>query len=597
MVEIELRHHYDLTGFTTFGIPASARLFAEYSSLRELERISRMPTFRDNQVFHIGGGSNLLFFGEFDGLVLHSAIKGISEYKKNDEEHYVIAGAGEKWADLVEWCVDNGFTGMECMAGIPGEVGASPVQNVGAFGAEAKDVIFSVECFDTETREVVMFKNEECGFAYRESRFKHEWKNRYFILRVSFKLKKSEYAENFKYASIRKFADSLTHPATTREVFDEVLRIRRQRLPDVSSIGSAGSFFKNPIIHKNYYADEVLRRCPEVPAYEVDYRRLKIPAGWLIENAGLKGKSIGGAYVYPDNCLVIANNGNATAKDVESLANLIEREVNAKFGIRLTPEVNYIDSAMEVIVLGSGTSKGIPEIGCECAVCKSEDPHDKRLRSSVLLKTMGKRLLIDASPDFRQQAIDNGIFDIDALIITHVHYDHVGGIDDLRPFCLNGDIPVYCRQDVNDDLRRRIDYCFRSTKYPGVPAFETNIIDDKTFLVEGIKVIPIRVNHGELPIFGFRIGRFAYITDCKTLPESEREKLRDLDVLIINALRDRDHFAHLTIREAVDLIRDLKPKRAFLTHICHEAGKDCDLRERLPEGISPAYDGQIIHIS
>ena len=591
-----LQHDKDLTPYLTFRIPAKARLFAEYSNLKELIRISRMPAFRDNQIYHIGGGSNLLFFGTFDGLVLHSAIKGITEYSKNSEEHYLIVGAGEKWTDLVDWSIDQGYTGMECMAGIPGEVGAAPVQNVGAFGAEAKDVIFSVECFDTETRETVKFYNSECGFSYRNSRFKEEWKNRYIVLRVSFKLKKSELAENLTYKALKDFADSLDHPATTREIRDEVVRLRGVKLPDIEELGSAGSFFKNPIVHKYFYADEILRRNPDVPCYEVDYRRVKIPAGWLIEHAGLKGKTIGGAEVYPQNCLVIVNEGNATASDVKELADHVRREVNRKFGVQLYPEVNFINSEIEVTVLGSGTSKGIPEVGCDCRVCTSEDPHDKRLRSSVLVKTMGLEILIDASPDFREQALRNDIRHIDALLLTHVHYDHVGGIDDLRPFCLNGDIPLYCREDVEEDLRRRIDYCFRDNKYPGVPVFDTHNITDKPFLIKGLKIIPVSHNHGSLPIVGFRIGNFAYITDCKTISEEEKDKLKGLDVLILNALRDREHFAHLTIEEAEALVSELKPKRAYFTHFCHEAGTHQELCERLPEGIEPAYDGQKIFI-
>lgn len=591
-----LKHNVDLRPYLTFGTRAEARLFAEYSSVKELTRIWRMPAFRNSQLFHIGGGSNLLFFGTFDGLVLHSAIKGITEYSKNEEEHFVIAGAGEKWTDLVDWSIEHGYSGLECMAGIPGEVGAAPVQNVGAFGVEAKDVIFSVECFDTETGETVKFLNDECGFAYRDSKFKREWKNRYFVLRVSFKLKKSELAGHLAYESLRRFAEGLGHKPTTREVREEVLRLRAERLPDVAVIGSAGSFFKNPVIHKNYYADEVLRRCPEVPSYEVDYRRVKIPAGWLIEHAGLKGAREGGAEIYPANCLVIVNAGDATPEDIRRLADRVVERVNSKFGILLRPEVNYVDTSIEVTVLGSGTSKGIPEIGCSCKVCTSTDPHDTRLRSSILVRTMGLDILIDASPDFRQQAIAARLQQVDALLLTHVHYDHVGGIDDLRPFCLNGDIPVFCRKDVDADLRRRIDYCFRDSRYPGVPAFDTNIITDGPFLVDGLKVIPVNVNHGQLPIVGYRIGNFAYVTDCKTLGEGAKERLQGLEVLILNALRHREHFAHLTIEEAVALIKELKPKRAYLTHFCHEAGTDGELRASLPEGVEPAYDGEVIKI-
>lgn len=595
-MEVKLEHNKDLTPYLTFGIPAKAKLFAEYSDLKELIRISRMPAFLENQILHIGGGSNLLFFGTFDGLVLHSNIKGITHYTKNEKEHYIIAGAGEKWVDLVDWCVENGFSGMECMAGIPGEVGASPVQNVGAFGAEAKDVIYSVECFDVETRETVTFKNDECGFDYRTSKFKEKWKNRYFVLRVSFKLKKTDLAENFEYQKIKDFKDKLGRTPSIKEVRDEVVRLREERLPDPQRLGSAGSFFKNPIVHKNFYEDEVLRRFPGVPSYEVDYRLVKIPAGWLIEKAGLKGLRKGGAEVYPENCLVIVNRGSASANNVKELADEIKREVNKKFGLRLLPEVNYIDTSLEVTVLGSGTSKGVPEIGCDCRVCTSTDPRDKRLRSSILVKTMGLDVLVDASPDFREQALKNGINRIDALLLTHVHYDHVGGIDDLRPFCLEGDVPVYCREDVGEDLKRRLDYCFRENPYPGVPVFQLNRITDKPFMVKGVKIVPISVLHGKLPIVGFRIGKFGYITDCKTITETEKEKLKGVEVLIVNALRDRDHFAHFTIDEAIKFIEEIKPRKAYLTHLCHEAGTDSELNKRLPAGIKPAYDGLSIRI-
>lgn len=279
----------DLSPFTTFGIPAKAALFSEYDSLTQLIKIFRSVEFRDNEVIHIGGGSNLLFVNDFNGLVLHSAIKGIVRYDKNADTVYVIAGAGERWTDFVEWCVASGLQGVENLAGIPGEVGASAVQNVGAYGAEAADVIHNVECFDTLTGKTVLFSNEECRFGYRDSMFKHEGKGRYYVLRVSFRLKNTTLADNLEYGPLKKLGDTLGHAPTIQEVAAEIKRIRSEKLPDPAVTGSAGSFFKNPVVSKYYYEQEMLALDSDIPFYPVDEHRVKIPAGWLIEHAGLKG--------------------------------------------------------------------------------------------------------------------------------------------------------------------------------------------------------------------------------------------------------------------------------------------------------------------
>lgn len=589
-------HDKDISGYTTFGIPIKARLFAEYASVKELIRISRTDEYLENESYHIGGGSNLLFESDFDGLVLHSAIKGIKRYQKDENTVYVIAGAGEKWTDLVDYCVEEGLQGMECMAGIPGEAGASPVQNVGAYGQEAKDVIHNVECFDTYTREVVTLKAEDCGFAYRDSRFKHEWKGRYYVLRVSYKLRPSTECGELKYKALQDFADRLGRRPTIKEIRDEVIRLRNEKVPDPKRLGSAGSFFKNPILGKYFFEQEVLNRCADVRHIDLGDGTVKVPAGWLIEHAGLKGARVGGAEVYDKNCLVIVNRDHATAANVKELAERIIETVNEKYAIILNPEVNFIDTTIQVKVLGSGTSKGIPEATCGCEVCRSEDPHDKRMRASVLVRTMGLTLLIDASPDFRMQALRENLKHVDAVLLTHSHYDHVGGIDDLRPFCAFGDMPIFARKDVDGDLRRRLDYCFRDTLYPGVPKFDMQIIDNKPFMINGVEIMPIEVIHGKLPIYGYRIGKFAYVTDCKTISEEEKDKLYGLDVLILNALRETPHFSHLSIPEALELIKELKPKRAYLTHFCHHAGKHEAIAARLPEGIYPAYDGLEITI-
>nr|QJR98278.1 hypothetical protein Muribac2_020 [uncultured Muribaculaceae bacterium] len=593
-------HNKDLAPLSTFGIPAKAALYAEYSSLKELIRISRSEEFIENEVLHIGAGSNLLFVNDFKGLVLHSGIKGIVRYDKDADNVFAIAGAGVVWTDFVEWCVEQNLAGVENLAGIPGEVGASPVQNVGAYGVEAKDVIHHVECFDTVTRQTKIFTNEECGFAYRDSRFKHEWKGRYIVLRVSFRLTPSTEAKNLDYGPLKNLAATLGHKPSISEVAEEVKRIRNEKLPDPAEIGSAGSFFKNPYVNRHYFEEELLSRNPDMPFYPVDEHTVKVPAGWLIEHSGLKGARCGGAQVYPKQCLVIVNTGDATASDVTDLASKVIDTVRRKMGITLHPEVNYIDSAIEVTILGSGTSKGVPEVGCTCRVCSSPFRKDKRLRASALVRTHGLQLLIDASPDFREQALSNGIYYLDAVLITHSHYDHVGGFDDLRPFCGLDPMPVFLRKDVNTDLHKRLDYCFREHPYPGVPRFDMHEIGNEPFFINGLKIVPISVMHGKLPIVGYRIGDFAYITDAKTIPEEEMEKLKGLKVLVVNALRWRSHFAHMSFDEACGLIEKLKPEQAYLTHFNHEVGRHHELeqkiREKYGENIHPCYDGEVIKL-
>ncbi|MCM1005823.1 MAG: MBL fold metallo-hydrolase [Prevotella sp.] len=246
---------------------------------------------------------------------------------------------------------------------------------------------------------------------------------------------------------------------------------------------------------------------------------------------------------------------------------------------------------MHVEVLGSGTSKGVPEPACLCEVCSSDNPKDKRLRASVFVRTHGMKLLIDASPDFREQALRSKIMDIDATLVTHQHYDHVGGLDDLRAYGTYKDIPIYALPGVKKDIERRLDYCFRPHPYPGVPKIEIHEIGEESFYFQGLKIVPIHVMHAQLPIVGFRIGKFAYITDAKTIKDSEIEKLKGVKVLIVNALRFKPHFSHFNVEEALAFINKVKPEQAYLTHICHEMGKHADIEPTLPENVHLAYDG------
>lgn len=585
----------ELKDLTTFHIEAKASLFATYKNVEELKKITVTQEYLENEIFFLGGGSNVLFKGDFKGLVLKSEIKGIKKYEKDQHTVFAIAGAGEDWSDFVRWTLDQGLSGLENLSGIPGSVGAAPVQNIGAYGVEAGDYIHKVECFDLVTREVITLKASECKFGYRDSIFKNEGKGRYVVIRVSFKLKNENLATNLSYGPLKDLSEKLGHTPSTSEVAQEIINIRNSKLPDPDKIGNAGSFFKNPVIRIYFYKEVVSALCEDVPFYETDDPLyVKIPAGWLIEKAGLKGFRVGGAEVYPKQCLVIANIDNATTENVVEVAEEVKKRVLSMFGITLHPEVNIVDTSIKVTILGSGTSKGVPEVGCFCPVCQSNDEKDKRLRCSALVETRGIKLLIDVSPDFRQQAIRAGITYLDAALITHSHYDHVGGFDDLRPFCTGRKFTVYLRKDVNDDLHKRLDYCFRDTLYPGVPAFDMHEITDAPFIVKGVKIIPISVLHGKLPIVGYRIGDFAYVTDAKTIPEEEMDKLKDLEVLILNGLRFKDHFAHFTVEEALEIIKKLNPKRAYLTHFCHEIGKHCEFEKKLPPYVYAAYDGLVI---
>lgn len=251
---------------------------------------------------------------------------------------------------------------------------------------------------------------------------------------------------------------------------------------------------------------------------------------------------------------------------------------------------------MKVTFLGTGTSTGVPQIGCNCHTCVSTDPRDKRFRASVLITLdNGKNILIDCGPDFRTQILRAGSPDIEALLITHSHYDHIGGIDDLRPYCAERDFPVWCKADVEKDLRQRNPWSFKKNPYPGVPIFDIHRINPRrAFDVAGTRIIPLPVMHAKLPILGYRIGKLAYITDCKTMPETTLKKLKGIDTLIINALRYNEHISHLTIPEALEIVNKVNPRKTYFTHICHQMGPHASIS--LPENVSLAYDGEVIEV-
>ncbi len=252
---------------------------------------------------------------------------------------------------------------------------------------------------------------------------------------------------------------------------------------------------------------------------------------------------------------------------------------------------------MKIRFLGTGTSTGVPQIGCTCKTCISADSHDKRLRASAIVTTdSGKNILIDCGPDFRRQILDVGAPELEALLITHSHYDHIGGIDDLRPYCRNGrHFPTYCKADVAKDLHDRNPWSFAEHLYPGVPTFAIHEIDPNTpFEIAGQQIIPLPVMHAKLPILGYRFGPLAYITDCKTMPLATIDKLHGIDTLVINALRHTPHISHLSLSESLALIAKINPRRAYLTHLSHDMGPAATVD--LPPGVTIAYDGQEIEI-
>ena len=252
---------------------------------------------------------------------------------------------------------------------------------------------------------------------------------------------------------------------------------------------------------------------------------------------------------------------------------------------------------LEVEFLGTGTSTGVPVLRCHCPVCMSDDPRDKRLRSSVIVRYQGARILIDCGPDFRTQMLRASDDNIDAVLITHIHFDHVAGLDDLRAYCFEKPMPLYARADVMSDLHHRIPYCFSDNPYPGVPQFEEHIIGDEPFMVEGVRVEPIPVMHYRLPIVGFRIGPMAYITDAKTISDEVVERLNGVPLLIINSLRAHgEHLSHMCLGETLDVIARIQPKSSYLIHMSDRMGLHADSPNLLPAGVQLAYDGLILKV-
>lgn len=332
---MRIEHGYSLLEHNTFGIDVKADNFIEYDNVEELRQLIPQLTA---PYIHIGGGSNLLFTGDYHGTVLHSIIKGIELVDEADEAVYVRVGAGVVWDDFVQWAVDHQYGGVENLSLIPGEAGASAVQNIGAYGVEAKDVIVEVEAVDLRDGAKHVFSNADCRYGYRQSRFKGEWKGLYAVTHVTYSLSKHPVLK-LDYGNIRSvLAD--TNNVSIADVRRAIIDIRNAKLPDPKVAGNAGSFFMNPVVSIAKY-EEIKMMYPDVPHYEVD-GGVKIPAGWMIEQCGWKGKTLGKAGVHDKQALVLVNRGKATGDDVLRLCESICKDVKDRFGVAIYPEVNVI---------------------------------------------------------------------------------------------------------------------------------------------------------------------------------------------------------------------------------------------------------------
>lgn len=331
---------YSLAAHNTFGIDAKCRRFIEFDDVDELKSVLGNCGNVAGPKLVIGGGSNLLLTGDYAGMVFHSAIKGFT-YETVTDGVLLRCGSGETWDDIVDMCVENGWHGMENLSLIPGEVGASAVQNIGAYGVEAKDLIYKVEAVEISTGRMFEFSNADCCYSYRHSRFKGEWRNRFIITYVTYRLS-TVYKPCLDYGNIRgELARKGISEPTARQLRDIIIDIRNAKLPDPKTEGNAGSFFMNAVVPRSKYK-EIAAMYPGMPHYTVDEDHEKIPAGWMIDVCGWKGRTLGRAGVHDKQALVLVNRGGATGNDIVALCEAIRRDVRDKFGIEIHPEVNIV---------------------------------------------------------------------------------------------------------------------------------------------------------------------------------------------------------------------------------------------------------------
>jgi UDP-N-acetylmuramate dehydrogenase len=337
---MEFHENFSLKNFNTFGIEAKARQFVAVHSITDLKTV--LEQHPDEKKFILGGGSNMLLTKDIDALVIHVDLKGKKIIKEDDNFVWVESQAGENWHEFVLWTIDQNFGGLENMSLIPGNVGTTPVQNIGAYGTEIKDTFISCDAMKISNQEIKTFTKEECHFGYRESVFKNEVKDQYIITSVVYKLTKHSHKINISYGDIASelAKNNITNP-TLKDVSNAVIAIRQSKLPDPKELGNSGSFFKNPILLKSDF-EAIHQRFPEMKYYEVSATEVKVPAGWLIEQAGFKGKRFGDAGVHKNQALVLVNYGNATGQEILEVAKTIQVTIFETFGIQIEAEVNVI---------------------------------------------------------------------------------------------------------------------------------------------------------------------------------------------------------------------------------------------------------------
>ena len=335
---MKIQQNISLKNYNTFGISVNAKRFIAVTSVYELQQLLKT----EKELFLLSGGSNMLLTKDIEKLVVHIDIKGISIDKEDENAVYLTVNAGEDWHKFVVWCISNEFGGIENLSLIPGNVGTCPIQNIGAYGVEVKDTITRVEGLEIETGKLVSFSNEACKFGYRNSIFKNTHKGKIILTSVGFKLTKKNHQLNTSYGAIdAELALNKILKPTLKNVSDAVIAIRKSKLPDPKEIGNSGSFFKNPVISKELFL-EIQRENPNIPNYPISQTQIKIPAGWLVEQSGFKGKRFGDAGVHEKQALVLVNYGNATGEEIHQLAKKIQATVFADFQISLEIEVNVM---------------------------------------------------------------------------------------------------------------------------------------------------------------------------------------------------------------------------------------------------------------